>query len=223
MQRVIKHAEDADLQPDIWALTYYGPPHSMSFGPESDPYSYLGVVRWVLQHEADPVRFPAEDWPYLHDEFNDLAQWDHAANASADGHLLTLQPGANLCTRTNPWKPEYQVHFKSLKLGGGKVGVVFRAQDADNYYCWQFGDGTLDCTKIVNGQATVLKAGVKTPLKYGAKAAYVSIELTGSMIHTWMNLEPVDTLTDATFTAPGRVGLQTDATGEAELGPMLVY
>jgi len=214
VMRCVRNLEDAGLKPDQWVITYYGPGRGLAMGPDSEPYSYLGVVKWLILHEQDPARYPAVATPYFRDDFSTLAAWDSPGNAQAKGHSLTLKGPADPRTRTISWNPDFQIHITSLRVKRGQVGIVFRDQGRGNFYAWEFGDGTLTLKRYVGGRGQTIKSGIRTGVPAGESASHVIIEVIGSKIHTWLNLREIDVTTDKTYVRPGGVGFHVEAGSE---------
>ena len=223
VQRIVKHSEDAGTKPDIWAITYYGPISTINLGPETDSYSYLGVAKWLIQHERDPLKYPAKDWPYFRDGFADLSQWRDTANATTAGGRIVLDGASAPRIRTPNWSPDFQLHILDVILKSGPAGVVFRDQGNGNFYCWEFGDKTLTCKKYVNGVPVTLKSNIATALAVDQRIPNINIEVIGSKIRTYVNRTLVDTTDDSTYTAPGAVGFQTEKGSHVEWGRITIY
>jgi hypothetical protein len=96
-------------------------------------------------------------------------------------------------------------------------GVVWRYRDENNYYLARAnaGENTVSVFKVENGRKTPLFAGVKHPIPANSWSI-LKVSARGSRFQVFIDHRRVLEGRDATFSAPGRVGLWT-------LGDSVVY
>ena len=113
-----------------------------------------------------------------------------------------------------------EVKFKAISGSEDRAaGLVWRAKDADNYYIvranalednvvlYKTVDGVRSSLDIVGRKGAY---GVNVPVPAGQWHT-LRVEFTGTRFNVAFNGKPLFEVEDATFSAPGRVGLWTKA------------
>lgn len=225
VQRCVKRCEDAGTKPDQWAITYYGPKPDIAFGPETDPRAYFYAAKWLIQHEADPVKYPAIDAPYFADRFKNLDQWDVDKGAGATveaGHDCLMTGNASIRTKAMPWLTDHQIHLSWLWPELGEAGVQFYTDQNGGTYCWWFSDGQLRCTRTLNHKSLDLKPAIKLPQAANGLLQHVVVEIVGRTFYTYVNRKLVDTTTADAAPIAAPITL-TSSGGRVKFGPITAY
>jgi hypothetical protein len=144
---------------------------------------------------------------------------DKTAPAKSGYALAQLAEGPtrlfNLCVaeKTNHTDVEVSVKFKAV---GGKIdqggGVVWRYQDADNYYICRYNplESNFRVYKVVKGKRLQLASKEEIPLKAGQWYT-LSISQKGEQITCSLEGKKYLEVKDDTFAKSGPVGLWTKA------------
>jgi hypothetical protein len=116
---------------------------------------------------------------------------------------------------------ELSVRFKPVKGSGDQAaGLVWRYRDKDNYYIARANalEDNVVLYKVENGKRSDLKPTGAGVFAYGKKARVPSgqwgllkVVARGSRFEVLLGSEKLFEVEDATFSAPGRVGVWTKA------------
>lgn len=145
------------------------------------------------------------------DDFStNLNQWSNTSGAYLQNANLVSSNNESLETSSGgtAWT-DYRLEA-DINAYDVAVGVVFRKQNDDNLYMWQFNAASNKFRphKKVNGSWTVLK---EVPLASNQNVyrtwQHIKIEVTGNTIQTWIGDTLIDTTTDSTFTN-GKIGFR---------------
>lgn len=100
----------------------------------------------------------------------------------------------------------------TVKVVKGSAGILFRAANQDNYYCWKVNSRNIIATKKQNGQVSILK---DIPLeKPGSGEYHIKITAIGSKIQTYLDDKIISTVADETMKS-GKVGFYEDTSDMA--------
>lgn len=135
---------------------------------------------------------------YTVDAGKNITGWVQLIVAGDPGDKIDLRYAETLSTLWN----NYTYSF-TLNIVSHSAGVLFRAADEDNYYCWKFEPGKLLAYKRVDGTLSLIN---ETPFDFKLNTDYrIRIETNGDAIKTYCNGQLVNSLHDNTF-ASGKVG-----------------
>ena len=166
--------------------------------------------------ERQPVERPENSGEVLFsDDFsNPPGLWGTTDGITFDGGALQLNVVDNnsyLWTTTGDTFDNFDYQVNTLKLGGpddNSFGVVFRFQDADNFYTFEISsDGFFAANKFENGEWVPLTEWQSSPvIKTGFDSNTVEVEGIGNQYTFFVNGVQVETLTDDTFSG-GSIGV----------------
>ncbi len=192
---------------------------------------------FALNHEGSKSNtFPAEHYTVsnvrletssrnmLAEDFSgSLSKWTGTENTSTSGQNLTITNNENMRSIAGGSNWTDYSYSVSLKLNQSSAGVVFRSQDLNNYYMWQFTDSSyLVPMKRVNGNWVQIKAPVHISPWSCDNTYNVTIEAYGSTIKTYIQGTLIDTTTDSTFSW-GKVGFRQYGTESATFDNAFVW
>ncbi len=166
--------------------------------------------------ERQPVERPENSGEVLFiDDFsNPPGQWGTTDGITFDSGALQLNvvdSNSYLWTTIGDTFDNFDYQVQTLKLGGpddNSFGVVFRFQDADNFYTFEISsDGFFAVNKFVNGEWIPLTEWQSSPvIKTGFDSNLVGVEGMGNQYTFFVNGVQVETLVDDTFTG-GNIGV----------------
>ena len=165
---------------------------------------------------ADDFSDPASGWP--EEEHEDRT------TLYRDGQCLMATLAANRAAWVTASNESYadlsvsaNVLLESME-GGGTAGLLFRIQDADNYYYFQISDlGDYKIGARVDGKWRSIAGGDWSYSKQlNAEGEWNRLEVVcvGPEISAYVNGELLATLTDTAF-AKGGVGVTAQSTGDS--------
>lgn len=143
------------------------------------------------------------------DDFSDgLGKWENLTNAEIlNGALEIVDSGESFQSATGSGWTDYSFRVDMTPLVDAGGSLIFRKQDDNNLYMWQF---NVEKDKLrphvrVNGNWTVPKEII---YDFSLNTTYdVEIRCVGSTIETYIDGERVDTTVDATYSG-GRIGFR---------------
>ncbi len=166
--------------------------------------------------ERQPVERPENSGEVLFsDDFsNPPGLWGTTDGITFENGAVQLTVADNnsyLWTTTGDSYDGFDYQVKTLKLGGpddNSFGVVFRFQDAKNFYTFEISsDGFFAVNKYENGEWIPLTEWQSSPvIKTGFDSNLVGVEGIGSQYTFFINGVQVATLTDDTFSG-GNIGV----------------
>lgn len=165
---------------------------------------------------ADDFSDPASGWPEEeHEDWTTLYQ---------DGQYLMAILTANRAawvTASNESYADFSLSADVLlesKEGDGTAGLLFRMQDADNYYYFEISDfGEYKIGAQVDGRWRSIAGGERAYSKHiniAGESNRVEVVCSGPEMSAYVNGELLATVTDAAF-AKGRVGVIAQSTGDS--------
>ena len=158
--------------------------------------------------------------PFLfYDDFSSgLGKWQNLANASViNGALEIENSGESFQSAVGADWTDYSFRVDMTPLFAAGGSLVFRKQDNNNLYMWQFNTDGVNPDKLrphkrVGGAWTVLK---EVPYNLTLNTTYdVEIRCLGSTIETRVNGVLIDTTFDTAHTS-GRIGFRHNNTDRA--------
>lgn len=169
--------------------------------------------------------------PKFQDTFADMSQWttEGGSFSAASGVVTSAGYAQDLAIVTGSSYRDFsyscEVNLPTL-ASGQEVAIIFRYQDANNYYALVFSNGTLILRKVSGGTATTLNSAsvtFSTGTWYWLRIQAQGTRLTGWTSSTgnvggWQN--QIQAL-DSTF-ASGAIGIE-DASVAAEFKLPTVY
>ena len=168
------------------------------------------------QPERQPVEQPENSGEVLFaDDFsNPPGTWGTTDGITfEDGalHLNVVDSNSYLWTTTGDVFDNFDYQVQALKLGGpddNSFGVVYRFQDADNFYTFEISsDGFFAVNKFENGKWVPLTEWQSSPvIKTGFDSNWVGVSAVGNQYAFFINGVQVETLVDDTFSG-GSIGV----------------
>ncbi len=180
----------------------------------------------TAEPEREPVVLPDNPGEQLFaDDFSsDKGVWGLANGIVFDGEQIILNvPDTNnyLWTTIGTEFDNADFQVEGEKLGGpddNSFGVIFRFQDANNYYAYEISsDGFYVVNKLVDGSWTQLIEWSSSPLiETGYATNQVAVEMMGNHYSFFINGVQVDSMTDDTFSG-GSIGLIASSYSEPDV------
>ncbi|MCD9025552.1 discoidin domain-containing protein [Cohnella silvisoli] len=182
----------------------------------ADKAAYDNVVVSPIRNPiTPPSSFPPG--ALLTDDFNDgLSKWENTSHATTGNGQLALTDNETMRSAAGSDWTNYSYELDA-SITSGYMGLSFRAQDDNNYYMWQFSNGTLGFLKKVAGNWQSIKPFIFLPsvaVMTPGTMSHIKIEADGSKITTYVNGVLVDRLEDNTFSS-GKVGFRLYSTDAA--------
>ena len=136
---------------------------------------------------------------YTVDAGENMSGWVRLTSRGKAGDRIDIKYAETISSRWNDYNYSARINLLSES-----AGMIFRAADENNYYCWTFTTaGKIRATKKVKGSVEVIR---EIPYSLKPDTDYnIEIRLKGNVIETYIDNVLVDTLRDGTFQS-GKVG-----------------
>lgn len=191
------------------------------------------AARAVRFEKGDVGKLPA-GWKSATTGKNGATAWSVAADATGPGKSGAVlaqtgkSPGPvfNICVLEGASHADVEVSvaFKAVAGDGDQGGgIVWRYQDADNYYVARMNplEDNLRFYKVVDGKRTEL--GRKEKIKVAEGTWHkLKIKHVGKKVEVWLNGNKEIEFEDETFAKAGLVGLWTKADAQTLFDELLI-
>jgi hypothetical protein len=176
-------------------------PAAQAFGDWliDDPFALLNSTRWTFRDEGD--QDAPSQWTVTSGELRQTSNI-HGGNAAAD---VPDKPGTSALAGDAAWT-DYRLSVRLISDTDQAVGVIFRYQDADNYYRFSM-DRARSYRRLIKKVAGVVTTLWQDAVQFTVGREYaLTLDCVGARVAGFLDGVPLFSVEDSSVGA-GKIGL----------------